>query len=232
MTADIESLAARYHAVMERIRAAELRAGRCENSVQLVAVSKLHSARAIRAVAEAGQVRFAENFVQEALSKQSELADLGIEWHFIGRIQSNKTREIAANFHWTHSVDRFKVAKRLSDQRPASADPLNVCLQVNLQAERSKAGVAADKAWALLDQTRELSGIKVRGLMIIPEPSEDVPAQRRVFARLRALRDEMNESGHSLDALSMGMTADMEAAIAEGATHVRVGTALFGQRPA
>ena len=220
-----------YRSVIERIRAAEKNSGRKSGSVELIAVGKLHSAEAIRQLAEFGQKSFAENFVQEAISKQQQLSDVDIEWHFIGSIQSNKTREIANHFSWVHSVDRFKIARRLSDQRSEILSPLNICLQVNLQREESKSGVSGAQLLPLLEQMQDLRRITVRGLMIVPKPVSDPSQQRKVFGQLRKLLEEANQSGYSLDTLSMGMTADLEQAIAEGATHVRIGTALFGLRP-
>ena len=220
-----------YRSVVERIRAAEKNSRRKSGSVELVAVGKLHTAEAIRQLAEYGQKAFAENFVQEAISKQQQLSDADIEWHFIGSIQSNKTRDIANHFSWVHSVDRFKIARRLSDQRAEILSPLNICLQVNLQREESKSGVSRAQLLPLLEQMRDLPRITVRGLMIVPKPVSDPSQQREVFGQLRELLEEANRSGHSLDTLSMGMTADLEQAIAEGATHVRIGTALFGLRP-
>ncbi len=228
---DADALRNRLDAVGRRIRAAERGAGRVENSVSLIAVSKLHPSQAIRELAGLGQRRFAENFVQEALRKQRELSDIDIEWHFIGRIQSNKTREIATTFSWVHSVDRLRIARRLSDQRDADAPPLNICIQINAQSEQSKGGVSPGDAAELIDEADRLPGISVRGLMIIPEPTDDSEAQHRIFAQMRSLLESLNRQGRSLDTLSMGMTGDMEAAIAEGSTHVRIGTALFGPRP-
>ena len=220
-----------YRSVVERIRAAEKNSRRKSGSVELIAVGKLHSAEVIRQLAEFGQKAFAENFVQEAIFKQQQLSDVDIEWHFIGSIQSNKTRDIANHFSWVHSVDRFKIAHRLSDQRAEFLSPLNICLQVNLQREESKSGVSRAQLLPLLEQMQDLPRITVRGLMIVPKPVSDPSQQREVFGQLRELLEEANRSGHSLDTLSMGMTADLEQAIAEGATHVRIGTALFGLRP-
>ena len=220
-----------YRSVVERIRVVEKNSGRKSGSVELIAVGKLHAAEAIRQLAEYGQKAFAENFVQEAISKQQQLSDVDIEWHFIGSIQSNKTREIANHFSWVHSVDRFKIVRRLSDQRSEILPPLNICLQVNLQREESKSGVSSAQLLPLLEQMQELPRITARGLMIVPKLVSDPSQQREVFGQLRELLEEANRSGHSLDTLSMGMTADLEQAIAEGATHVRIGTALFGLRP-
>jgi hypothetical protein len=168
--------------------------------------------------------------VQEALDKIAALQDLPIEWHYIGPIQSNKTRAIAENFSWVHSVDRLKAAERLSGQRPAHLPPLQVCLQVNISMEASKSGVAPDEVNALAHTIAKLPNLKLRGLMAVPAPSDDVAAQRLSFAKLRALREQLNQQGLPLDTLSMGMSHDFAAAIAEGSTIVRIGTAIFGNR--
>lgn len=224
-------LAENYRKVNDRIRAAEADAGREPGSVQLVAVGKIHPASAIRGLAACGQRAFAENFVQEAIGKQQEVEDLQIEWHFIGSIQSNKTRQIASNFSWVHSVDRFKIAARLNEQRPADFPPLNICLQLNLQEEESKSGLSVKSAVELLDQIHDFERIRVRGFMIVPKPVSDLSEQRAIFAEVKKLLEQANSLGHTLDTLSMGMTDDLEQAVAEGATHVRIGTALFGPRP-
>ncbi|MCP1641658.1 pyridoxal phosphate enzyme (YggS family) [Pseudomonas citronellolis] len=190
-------------------------------------MSKTKPAADIREAHAAGLDDFGENYLQEALGKQVELADLALTWHFIGPIQSNKTRPIAEHFHWVHSVDRLKVAERLSAQRPADLPPLNVCLQVNVSGEDSKSGCAPEELPALARAVAALPNLKLRGLMAIPEPTEDIAAQRAAFARLRELLTALNLG---LDTLSMGMSHDLEAAIAEGATWVRIGTALFGAR--
>ena len=221
-----------YRNVIQRIHTAELDSGRPPGSVQLVAVGKLHPADAIRELAIVGQRSFAENFVQEALAKQQQLSDLDLEWHFIGSIQSNKTRDIANHFSWVHSVDRYKIARRLNDQRAEHLPSLKICIQVNLQGERSKSGVFGDQVLPLLKQMSDMPRISVRGFMSIPELDTESANQRAIFARLRQLLEETNCHGYSLDVLSMGMTADLESAISEGATHVRIGTALFGPRPA
>ena len=213
--------------VRERIREAEQACGRPSGSVALLAVSKTKPAADIREAHAAGLDDFGENYLQEALGKQVELADLALTWHFIGPIQSNKTRPIAEHFHWVHSVDRLKVAERLSAQRPADLPPLNVCLQVNVSGEASKSGCAPEELPALARAVAALPNLKLRGLMAIPEPTEDVAAQRAAFARLRELLTALNLG---LDTLSMGMSHDLEAAVAEGATWVRIGTALFGAR--
>ena len=214
----------------ERIRAAEQRFGREPGSVQLLAVSKKHPAAAIREAFAVGQCYFGENYVQEMTEKAAELTDTGIEWHFIGPIQSNKTKAIAAIARWVHSVDSLKVAQRLSAQKPASAPAINVCLQVNISDEASKSGVAPSQVLELARQIALLPGLKLRGLMAIPAPEHEFERQRAVFAQVRLLQQDLNVQGFALDTLSMGMTDDMEAAIAEGATIVRIGTAIFGCR--
>jgi len=225
------AIAQHRNQVLARIQAATERAGRPAGSVVLIAVSKKQSAAAIRAAHAAGQRAFGESYLQEALDKQVRLADLGdIEWHFIGRIQSNKTRQIAAHFDWVHGLADLGHARRLSEQRPASRPPLNVCLQVNLSGEASKGGVAPDAVGALLEHCRELPGLRVRGLMTLPAPSEDETEQRRPFRALRELRDRLATPDCPLDVLSIGMSDDLEAAILEGATQVRIGTAVFGAR--
>ncbi len=198
--------------------------------MQLLAVSKTWPAASVRDAAAAGQLAFGENYAQEAVEKATELADLGLEWHFIGPLQSNKTRLVAENFVWVHSVDRLKIAERLAAQRPPDLVPLQICLQVNVSGETSKSGCAPDQAAALAHAAAALPNLCLRGLMAIPEPSDDVSLQRRRFALLRQLRDRINVEGLLLDTLSMGMSHDLEAAIMEGATLVRVGTAIFGER--
>jgi PLP dependent protein len=213
--------------VRERIREAAQASRRDPEAVGLLAVSKTKPAAAIREASACGQRDFGENYLQEALAKQLELADLDLTWHFIGPIQSNKTKAIAEHFHWVHSVDRLKIAQRLSEQRPAHLPPLNICLQVNVSGEASKSGCAPEDLPALAQAVTQLPRLRLRGLMTIPEPSDDPRAQREPLARLRQLRDSLNAN---LDTLSMGMSQDLEAAIAEGATWVRIGTALFGAR--
>ena len=224
MSSIVENLAK----VRARICDAAHTAGRPADTVHLLAVSKTQPASALRAAYAAGQVDFGENYLQEALAKQAELFDLPLIWHFIGPIQSNKTKALAEHFAWVHSVDRLKIAERLSAQRPADLPPLNICLQVNVSGEASKSGCAPDELPALATAVAALPNLRLRGLMAIPEPTPDVMAQRAAFARLRSLRDGL---GLSLDTLSMGMSDDLEAAILEGATCVRVGSALFGARP-
>lgn len=214
----------------EQIRAAEIKYQRPENSVTLLAVSKYHPDTAIQTALECGHIVFGENYTQEMAEKAETLANTDIEWHFIGPIQSNKTRQIAELATWVHSVDRLKIAKRLSDQKPNERDPINICLQVNISGETSKSGIQPEEVLALAQEIKTLEGVKLRGLMAIPAPEPDFERQRAVFAKLRQLQESLIEQGFELDTLSMGMTNDMEAAIAEGATIVRIGTAIFGQR--
>jgi pyridoxal phosphate enzyme (YggS family) len=215
-------------ACMARATAA---AGRSAHSVTLLAVGKAQPWELLAAAADCGITDFGESYLQEGLGKIVALQGRGLTWHFIGRIQANKTRPIAESFAWVHALDRLKVAERLAAQRPAQAPPLNVCLQVNVGGEASKGGVAPTDLPALAAGVRGLPHLTLRGLMCIP-PEETEPArQRGWFARLRVLRDELNAAGHSLDTLSMGMSADFESAILEGATIVRLGTILFGARP-
>lgn len=210
-----------------RIREAAQASQRNFADIGLLAVSKTKPAEAIREAHAAGLRDFGENYLQEALEKQTQLADLPLIWHFIGPIQSNKTRPIAEHFDWVHSVDRLKIAQRLSDQRTAHLPALNICLQVNVSGEDSKSGCSPEELTALARAVVALPNLRLRGLMAIPEPTDDVAAQHAAFARLRQLRDEL---ALNLDTLSMGMSHDLEAAIAEGATWVRIGTALFGAR--
>ena len=217
--------------VKERVREAAQRHGRDPTAITLLAVSKMQSPQAVVEAAQAGQRDFGENYVQEALDKQIAVTNPALIWHFIGPIQSNKTRAIAENFAWVHSVDRFKIAQRLSIQRPVNTPPLNVCIEVNISGEASKSGVVPEAVAALAEQVVVLPQLKLRGLMAIPAPTSDAQQQRQAFAQVRALFDALNQRGLSLDTLSMGMSGDLEAAIAEGATIVRVGTAIFGPRP-
>lgn len=198
--------------------------------MRLLAVSKTFPAEAIRAAHAAGQQAFGESYVQEAVAKIEALADLPIEWHFIGPIQSNKTRPIAEHFAWVHSVDRAKIADRLSAARPPQLPDLQICLQVNVSKEHTKSGVAPEQLAALARHVRDLPRLKLRGLMAIPEPTADPARQHEAFRRLRRLLEQLNAEGFALDTLSMGMSDDLEAAIAEGATIVRVGSAIFGAR--
>lgn len=210
--------------------AAAVEAGRRADDVRLLAVSKTFAPDALREAYRAGQTCFAESYAQEALDKIASLHELPIEWHYIGPIQSNKTRAIAENFAWVHSVDRLKIAERLSGQRPAHLPPLQVCLQVNISGEASKGGISPNNVGALAHAVAKLPNLKLRGLMAVPAPSDDAAAQRLPFAELRKLRDQLNRQGLHLDTLSMGMSHDFAAAIAEGATIVRIGTAIFGGR--
>jgi PLP dependent protein len=224
------TIAANLQAVRERIAAACVAAGRPVATVDLLAVSKTWPAAAVRDAAAAGQRRFGESYVQEAVPKVAALRDLDLEWHFIGPLQSNKTRPVAEAFAWVHSVERLKIAERLSQQRPPDMGPLNVCLQVNVSGEASKSGCAPGEVAALAPAVAQLPNLRLRGLMAIPEPGEDVATQRRRFATLRELRERLAADGLVLDTLSMGMSDDLEAAVLEGATMVRVGTAIFGER--
>lgn len=217
----------RLQAVTGRVTAAAREAGRDPVDIRLVAVSKTFPPERIREAAAAGQFDFGENYVQEALDKIGALADLPLTWHFIGPIQSNKTRALAENFDWVHSVDRLKIAERLSAQRPSDRPPLKVCLQVNVSGEASKSGASPEEVAALAGAVARLPNLRLRGLMAIPEPTDDVDLQRARFRMLRELRDS---AGVPLDTLSMGMSDDLESAIAEGATIVRVGRAIFGAR--
>jgi pyridoxal phosphate enzyme (YggS family) len=225
-----QNLAVHVNHVRSRISRAALAAGRDPASVTLIAVSKAKPAESVRAAATAGVTDFGENYLQEALGKMDRLAGLAVHWHFIGGIQSNKTRAIAERFEWVHSIDRLSVARRLSEQRPFHAPALNVCIQVALLPESTKGGVDSAILAELALQMAELPRLRLRGLMSIPPPQPDVQAERAVFSRLRILLEGLNARGLGLDTLSMGMSADFESAIAEGATHVRIGTAIFGSR--
>jgi pyridoxal phosphate enzyme, YggS family len=213
--------------VSQRIRAAADAVQRDANSIHLLAVSKTKPAQALREAYAAGVRDFGENYLQEALGKQAELTDLPLSWHFIGPIQSNKTRAIAEHFAWVHSVDRLKIAQRLSEQRPADLPALNICIQVNVSGEASKSGCTAADLPALANAISALPRLKLRGLMAIPEPTDDRAEQDAAFASVRDLQNSLNLP---LDTLSMGMSHDLESAIAQGATWVRIGTALFGAR--
>ncbi len=224
------NISANLQAVNARISAAARAAGRTPESVRLLAVSKTWPAAAVREAAACGQRAFGENYLQESLPKIAELADLDLEWHFIGPLQSNKTRAVAERFDWAHAICREKIAARLSDQRPAGMPPLRVCLQVNVSGEAAKSGVAPEQVPALARAVAVLPGLELRGLMAIPEASDDTALLRRRYALLRELLARLNGEGMALDTLSMGMSHDLEAAIAEGATIVRIGTAIFGTR--
>jgi PLP dependent protein len=227
-----QNLPAALREVRERMGRAAAAAGRNAQSVTLLAVGKAQPAELLAAAADGGVVDFGESYLQEALGKMAALQNRRLPWHFVGRVQSNKTRPIAEAFAWVHAVDRLKVAERLSAQRPLEAPPLNVCLEVNVAGEPSKGGVAPRDLPALARAVGRLPRLALRGLMCIPPEEAEVARQRAWFARLRALKDELDAAGAGLDTLSMGMSADFEAAIAEGATIVRLGTALFGPRPA
>lgn len=220
----------RLQVVRSRISAAAGQFGRNSGDIALVAVSKTFPASSIRAAYAAGQRDFGENYVQEAIEKIEALSDLPLTWHFIGPIQSNKTRDIAAHFDWVHSVDRLKVAERLSQQRAPKLTPMNVCLQVNVSEEVSKSGLAPAEVLSLAQAVVALPRLKLRGLMAIPEPTDDVGLQRDRFRTIRELAEQLRQAGMSIDTLSMGMSDDLESAIAEGATMIRVGRALFGER--
>ena len=217
-------------AVRARIGELERRYHRTPDSVALLAVSKTKPPEAVRAAIAAGQHAFGENHLQDAMTKVEALADESVSWHFIGAVQSNKTRPIAARFDWVHGIEREKIATRLSAQRPADRGPLDVCIEVNVSGEDTKSGVPPAGVEPLARMVRELPGLRLRGLMAIPRPAEDFETQRVPFRLLREILDDLNAKGLGLDTLSMGMTADLEAAIAEGATMVRVGTAIFGAR--
>lgn len=225
-----QKLPDRLREVRRRIVDAAAAAGRDPSSVTLIAVSKTHPAAAVREAAAAGLTDFGENYVQEALAKIAEVRDAPVAWHFIGALQSNKTREVAASFQWVHTIDREKIARRLSEQRPFHAPPLQACLQVRLGDEETKSGVDPSGLEALAEAVAALPRIRLRGLMCIPPAEEDPARQRHWFAELRRLQEQLVRRGHGLDVLSMGMSGDFELAIAEGATHIRVGTAIFGPR--
>ncbi|MBA2674399.1 YggS family pyridoxal phosphate-dependent enzyme [Ramlibacter sp.] len=218
--------------VHQRIAAACAAAHRPVNEVTLLAVSKTFGPQAVRDAHAAGQRAFGENYIQEAVEKIALLADLPLEWHCIGPVQSNKSRLVAAHFDWAHTVDRLKLAQRLSEQRPTDKPPLNVCIQVNIDGGANKAGVAPQDALALAREVAALPRLALRGIMTIPEPAAGVAAQTAVHLRARVLFDDLRAAGLPLDTLSMGMTSDLEAAVQAGATMVRVGTAIFGGRPA
>ena len=226
----IEGAAARLREVRQRIASAALRCGRSPESVTLVAVSKQHSAYAVRAMANAGQHDFGESYLQEALEKVATLQALGLTWHYIGQVQSNKTRPIAEHFDWVHTVDRLKIAQRLNEQRPEHLAPLNVCIQVKLEEEPGKGGVAPEDVAGLAREIIALPRLRLRGLMCIPPPRSTHAEQLVDFNRCAELRVQLNRQGLALDTLSMGMSGDLEAAVEAGATLIRVGTALFGER--
>jgi pyridoxal phosphate enzyme (YggS family) len=224
------SVSANWVQVRKRIELACLAVGRSPDAVKLLAVSKTKSAEAVREAHAAGQMAFGENYIQEGVDKIAALADLPLEWHCIGPIQSNKTKLVAENFAWVHSIDRFKIAERLSAQRPANLPPLQVCLQVNVDGGSNKSGVSPGELLALAQAVAKLPRLQLRGIMTIPEPAETEDAARKVHHEAKALFDSLNAADLRVDTLSMGMTGDLEAAIAEGSTCVRVGTAIFGAR--
>lgn len=225
------NLARRWTETRTRIATAAAQSGRLADSVRLVAISKGHPAAAIRALAGLGQRDFGENYLQEALPKLQALADLKLTWHFTGQLQSNKTRAVAEHFDWVHTLDRERIARRLNEQRPYYAAPLNICVQVSLVPEHGKGGVPPADLLALAEQIVALPKLKLRGLMCIPPPRDTFEEQRELFERLAACQRQLQEAGFDVDTLSMGMSADLEAAVAAGATWVRIGTALFGERP-
>jgi PLP dependent protein len=225
-----QNLTLHVNHVRSRIRSAAIAAGRDPAAVTLVAVTKAQTAESVRLAATAGVTDFGENYLQEATAKMLQLADLPLTWHFIGAIQSNKTRAIAERFAWVHGVDRLNVARRLAEQRPFHAPPLNICIQVALEPEPTKGGVSPEALPELAAAVALLPRITLRGLMCLPPPQLDVGAERALFARLRLALQDLNAGGLKLDTLSMGMSGDFESAVAEGATLVRIGTALFGSR--
>lgn len=225
-----EQICTHLRNVKKTIRDAETKFQREPDSVHLLAVSKTKSVKDIQEAIACGQKEFGESYVQEALEKINLLNNEKIIWHFIGPIQKNKTKSIAQNFDWVHSVDRFIIAERMNTQRPEELSPLQICIQVNLDNEASKSGISSDEVLALAQAIKPLSKIKLRGLMAIPKATSDMMQQRNQFAQLRELLEQLNEHGFNLDTLSMGMSADIEAAIAEGSTIVRIGTAIFGER--
>ncbi|MFW1677310.1 YggS family pyridoxal phosphate-dependent enzyme [Pontibacter sp. JAM-7] len=228
----MQNIADNLATIQRQIHAAEAAANRPEGTVCLLAVSKTQPAETIREAFAAGQRQFGENYLQEALDKIQQLSDLEILWHFIGPLQSNKTRKVAENFSWVHSIDRLKLAQRLSEQRPAHLPPLQLCLQVNISQEASKAGCSPEEVPELVRAIHPLPQIKLRGLMAIPQAVADPDQQRQAFQALRELLQSLQHEYPDMDTLSMGMSSDMTAAITEGATIVRIGTAIFGARQA
>lgn len=225
-----DTIKQRHDQVVAEIAAAARQSARNPDEIRLLGASKQQPAAAIRTLAALGVKDFGENYLRDALDKQAELADLPLTWHFIGHVQSNKTRDIANHFDWVHGVDRLKIARRLSEQRERST-PLNLCLEVNIDEEPSKSGLAPAEVAEVAAEVARLPNVRLRGLMAIPKPRNDPALQRDAFRRVRELYESLRAAGLELDTLSMGMSADMQAAIAEGATIVRVGTALFGPRP-
>jgi PLP dependent protein len=226
----MKNIAESHESVLSRIRLAEQMYGREPGSVKLLAVSKTRPADDIRAARDCGQINFGENYAQEAVEKILEINDPRLIWHFIGPVQSNKTRQIATWFRWVHSIDRLKTARRLNDARPQHLPPLNICIQVNISNETSKSGVRPEELPQLAAACRNLPNLRLRGLMALPGPCTGIEQQRIPFHQVKLILDSINSSEYPLDTLSMGTTSDMEAAVAEGATIVRIGTALFGKR--
>ena len=216
--------------ISQRIHTAAMAAGREADGVRILAVSKTHSVDKIREAYAAGLTSFGESYAQEAIHKILELIELPLEWHFIGPVQSNKTKSIAEHFHWVQSIDRLKIATRLNEQRPKHLPPLNICVQVNISMESSKSGIVQQALHEFVEQLLELPRLKLRGLMAIPQKSTDEIQQRAMFGELRRMFDDLNQQGYQLDTLSMGMSNDLEAAVMEGSNMVRVGTGLFGAR--
>jgi pyridoxal phosphate enzyme (YggS family) len=225
-----QSIQSRLETVRSKINQAISDHARAENSVRLLAVSKTRTPDEITAALNCGQTCFGESYLQEALNKIEHLKDKAIEWHFIGKVQSNKTKSIAENFDWVHSIDKLKHAQRLNDQRPDSKAPLNICLQINIDNEETKGGIKPEETADLIRQICKLPRLQLQGLMALPTPAQDLEAQRIPFRKLRELRDQLATDSLPLETLSMGMSGDIEAAIAEGSTMVRVGTAIFGPR--
>jgi pyridoxal phosphate enzyme (YggS family) len=233
MNGSKSDLIERFQATIQRIRRAEKTWNRPAGSVELVGAAKMQSSRKISELASMGLRAVGENYLQEAISKQDELKALEIEWHFIGRIQSNKTRVLAERFDWVHGVDRLKIVERLSSQRPSDAQALNIFLQINIDGQATKSGRSLEDLEDIANATSSLDGVRLRGLMAIPAPQKEFDEQRRSFAAIQEAMNTLNQRcGLHMECLSMGMSGDLEAAIAEGATHVRIGTALFGPRPA
>ena len=226
----MSAIASNLQAVRTRIAKAAIQAGRLPEEITLLAVSKTWPAECVVLANQAGQRAFGENYVQEAVDKVHATTSLDLEWHFIGPLQSNKTRQVAEHFAWVHTIERLKIAERLSAQRPSHMPPLQVCVQVNVSGESSKSGCTPDETLALCRQVCALPGLRLRGLMAIPEPADDYAVQRVPLRRLREILERIRAAGLPLDTLSMGMSHDLEAAIAEGATIVRIGTAIFGER--
>ena len=226
----MSAIASNLQAVRARIIKAASNAGRLPEDVALLAVSKTWPVECVRAAAQAGQFAFGENYVQEGVDKVLATVDLNLTWHFIGPLQSNKTRPVAEHFAWVHSIDRLKIAERLSAQRPADLPPLQVCVQVNVSGEKSKSGCAPGETLALCQAVAALPHLTLRGLMAIPEATDDFAAQRLPCRHLREIFEQVRAAGIPLDTLSMGMSHDLEAAVSEGATIVRIGTAIFGER--